>query len=168
MGLDGFSMSNLGLHRNLTTAQLSNDVEATAKMALENQLPDVDGVGKKEKAGKKDPEAAFNPAVPFISDKKKKKDSREETEEDTEEKDNDTESAVDVAVSDTKDSEDSDINEDIEIEEPKYLFKISDDDMIEIYDTKTNKVVKKISAQEAAETLHNFTKLPSVFFNKDI
>ena len=71
MGLDGFSMSNLGLHRNLTTAQLANEVEATAKMALENQLPDVDGIGKKEKAGKKDPEAAFNPTVPFIPDKKK-------------------------------------------------------------------------------------------------
>ena len=34
--------------------------------------------------------------------------------------------------------------------------------------SKVMKVVKKISAQEAAETVHNFTKLPSVFFNKDI
>ena len=49
MGIDGFSMSNLGINRNMSSAQLANEAEATAKQALENQMADVDGVGKKEK-----------------------------------------------------------------------------------------------------------------------
>ena len=159
MGLDGFSMSNLGLHRNLTTAQLANDVEATAKMALENQLPDVDGVGKKEKAGKKDPESAFNPMVPFIADEKENKDS-----DDSEEKNLDESSQIDKSVGDERYED----NTEIEIEEPKYLFKMSNDNMIEIYDAQTNKVIRKISPEEAAATVHNFANLPSVFFNKNV
>ena len=159
MGLDGFSMSNLGLQRNLTTAQLANDVEATAKMALENQLPDVDGVGKKEKAGKKDPESAFNPMVPFIADEKENKDS-----DDSEEKNLDESSQIDKSVGDERYED----NTEIEIEEPKYLFKMSNDNMIEIYDAQTNKVIRKISPEEAAATVHNFANLPSVFFNKNV
>lgn len=158
MGLDGFSMSNLGLHRNLTTAQLANEVEATAKMALENQLPDVDGIGKKEKAGKKDPEAAFNPTVPFIPDKKKN--------DGEEEQQNPQQQSVDI-----KDTgSDTDENTvDIEIEEPRYLFKMNkEDDMIEIYDAKTGKVIRKITPEEAASCVHNFTKLPGLFFNKGV
>ena len=70
MGIDGFSMSNLGLNRNLTSAQLANEAEMTANQALENQIADVDGVGKKEKAGRKDPDAAFNGTIPFIGEPK--------------------------------------------------------------------------------------------------
>ncbi len=168
MGLDGFSMSNLGLHRNLTTAQLANEMEATAKMALENQLPDVDGVGKKEKAGKKDPEAAFNPMVPFIPDKKKKKDEdggEDDNSADEDNKDKSTEN-TDSTINKKVGDEEYDVPE--EVEEPRYLFKMSSDNMIEIYDAKTNNVIKKITPEEAASTVHNFTKIPSMFFNKDI
>ena len=166
MGLDGFSMSNLGLQRNLTTAQLANDVEATAKMALENQLPDVDGVGKKDKAGKKDPEAAFNPMVPFISDKKKKKNSQEQENDDS---DSQQQNEVHIDTTSDEDAETAEAETEVEIEEPRYLFKISkDDEMIEMYDTLTNKIVKKLSAQEAAATVHDFTKLPGIFFNKGV
>ena len=78
MGIDGFSMSNLGMQRNLTSAQLANEVEATAKQALENQIADVDGVGKKEKAGRKDPDAAFNGTIPFIPEEEEKDKENEE------------------------------------------------------------------------------------------
>ena len=156
MGLDGFSMSNLGLHRNLTTAQLANEVDVVAKQALENQLPDVDGVGKKEKAGKKDPEAAFNGMVPFIPDEEK-----DEKEDDTSEQEE--KKSVDKSVGEELTEDD-----DVEIEEPRYLFKMSADDMIEVYDKNTGRVIKKLSPEEAASTVHNFTKMPSIFFNKDV
>ena len=156
MGLDGFSMSNLGLHRNLTTAQLANEVDVVAKQALENQLPDVDGVGKKEKAGKKDPEAAFNGMVPVIPDEEK-----DEKEDDTSEQEE--KKSVDKSV-----GEESIEDVEVEIEEPQYLFKMSADDMIEVYDKNTGRVIKKLSPEEAASTVHNFTKMPSIFFNKDI
>lgn len=156
MGLDGFSMSNLGLHRNLTTAQLANEVDVVAKQALENQLPDVDGVGKKEKAGKKDPEAAFNGMVPFIPD------------EENDEKDEDASEQKEKKSVDKSVGEELTEDDDVEIEEPQYLFKMSADDMIEVYDKNTGRVIKKLSPEEAASTVHNFTKMPSIFFNKDI
>lgn len=156
MGLDGFSMSNLGLHRNLTTAQLANEVDVVAKQALENQLPDVDGVGKKEKAGKKDPEAAFNGMVPFIPD------------EENDEKDEDASEQKEKKSVDKSVGEELTEDDDVEIEGPQYLFKMSADDMIEVYDKNTGRVIKKLSPEEAASTVHNFTKMPSIFFNKDI
>lgn len=158
MGLDGFSMSNLGLHRNLTTAQLANEVDAVAKQTLESQIKDVDGIGKKEKAGKKDPEAAFNGMVPFIPDEDKEDASDENANQQN------TETFIDKSVGD----DNSELEEETEIEEPQFLFKMSSDNMIEIYDKKTGQVIKKITPEEAATTVHNFTKLPSIFFNRNI
>lgn len=152
MGLDGLSMSNLGLHRNLTSAQLANEADATARQALENQLPDVDGVGKKEKAGKKDPDAAFAGMVPFIADEK---DPQESDEELSEEEPNEQ---SEPPLSDTEDDE----------EEPRYLFKMGADNFIEVFDTKTKAVVKKLSPEEAANSVHNFSKMPSLFFDKEV
>lgn len=152
MGLDGLSMSNLGLHRNLTSAQLANEADATARQALENQLPDVDGVGKKEKAGKKDPDAAFAGMVPFIADEKHAEESDEEL---SEEEPNEQ---SEPPLSDTE----------VDEEEPRYLFKMGADNFIEVYDTKTKAVVKKLSPEEAANSVHNFSKMPGLFFDKEV
>ena len=65
-------------------------------------------------------------------------------------------------------AEEETVTEEIEIEEPRYLFKMSEDNMIEIYDNQTGKVVRKITPEEAAATVHNFSKLPSIFFNRDV
>lgn len=156
MGLDGLSMSNLGLHRNLTTAQLANDSEAVANQALENQMPDADGVGKKEKAGKKDPDAAFAGFVPFISDEEKKQEQENQQEQTSQ--DEQYGNATDVSTAAEYSDE----------EEPRYQFKLSSDNMIEVYDTKTNAVIKKLSAQEAANSVHSFAKMPSLFFDKEV
>lgn len=153
MGLDGLSMSNLGLHRNLTSAQLANEADATARQALENQLPDVDGVGKKEKAGKKDPDAAFAGMVPFIADEK---DSQENEEEQSEEANAEP---TEIPLVDGTDDDS---------EEPRYLFKMGADNLIEVFDTKTKTIVKKLSPEEAANSVHNFTKMPGLFIDKEV
>ena len=38
MGIDGFSLSNLGLNKNLTSAQLANEAESLARQSSENQI----------------------------------------------------------------------------------------------------------------------------------
>lgn len=153
MGIDGFSMSNLGLNRNMTSAQLANEVEATAKQALDNQLADVDGIGKKEKAGRKDPDAAFNGTIPFIGEPKEQEENEEETPEQTAEQ----------IVQNTETPDDED-----EEEKALYQFRFNEDGLIEIIHTEKNIVVKTISPDEAVNTIKGLTKIPSVFINKQI
>jgi len=148
MGIDGFSMSNLGLNRNLTSAQLAHEVDIVANQALENQISDVDGVGKKEKAGKKDPDAAFNGTVPFIADEK-------EQESDNLEEQESVEQNLD------------DVDED-DCEGSQYSFKLNDEGMIEVWNSETNELLKIISPESAANAMINVSKMPGVFVNKTI
>lgn len=155
MGLDGFSLSNLGLNRNLTSAQMANEADATARQSLENQIADVDGIGKKEKVGKKDEDAAFNGMVPFIGEPKQE--DEEETEENQEEEQQSNESQEDD-VSDETDDEEAD----------NLHFRINAENKIEIWDNETKQVIKTISPEEAANVIHNFAQAPGIFVNREI
>ena len=152
MGIDGFSMSNLGLNRNLTSAQLANEAEMTANQALENQIADVDGVGKKEKAGRKDPDAAFNGTIPFIGEPKEKDD-----EENPNEQENEPQQEQQVSSNEEDDDEGN-----------QYHFKLNNEGLIEVWDSTTDSVVKTISPEEAANVLHNFAQAPGIFVNREI
>ena len=152
MGIDGFSMSNLGLNRNLTSAQLANEAEMTANQALENQIADVDGVGKKEKAGRKDPDAAFNGTIPFIGEPKEKDD-----EENSNEQEKEPQQKQRVS---SNEEEDDDGNQ--------YHFKLNNEGLIEVWDSTTDSVVKTISPEDASNTLLHISKVPSIFVNKEI
>lgn len=152
MGIDGFSMSNLGLNRNLTSAQLANEVEATAKQALENQMADVDGVGKKEKAGRKDPDAAFNGTIPFVPDENSQ--NKDEQQQEQPQPEN-----IPDAIN-LEDSEDDDAD--------KYHFRVNAANMIEVWDSETKKLIKTVSPQDAINVAMNFSKLPGIFVNKKV
>lgn len=151
MGIDGFSMSNLGLNRNLTSAQLAHEVDATAKQALENQIADVDGVGKKEKAGRKDPDAAFNGMIPFIPD----------DEENNEQKQENPSEETPVIETLAEKSED-------ESEGSQYHFKLNEEGLIEIWNSESNEIVKTISPENAANVMMGLSKLPGILVNKEV
>ena len=158
MGIDGFSMSNLGMQRNLTSAQLAHEVDVTAKQALENQIADVDGVGKKEKAGRKDPDAAFNGTIPFIPDEEDNDEGKDESEQDKEQ-----------TSSDEETQDESDINENEDDDEGgQYHFKLNDSGMIEVWSTETNTMIKEISPEDAAKTFINLSQAPGLFVNRKI
>lgn len=151
MGIDGFSMSNLGLQRNMTSAQLANEAEVTARQSLENQIADVDGVGKREKVGKKDEDAAFNGMVPFIPNDENNNESPNEGGENKNQQ-----PPVDYSA----------LVDDEEVD--KYHFRFNANDMIEIWDTETNQVVKTISPDMARNVIANIEELPGVLVNKKI
>lgn len=150
MGIDGFSMSNLGLNRNLTSAQLAHEVDATAKQALENQMADVDGVGKKEKAGRKDSDAAFNGMIPFIPSDDENREQEDEKEE------NASPNTLVDAV------------EDDDEEGSQYHFKLNDKGLIEVYNVETNEIIKTISPENAANVMMGISKLPGILVDKEI
>ena len=151
MGIDGFSMSNLGLNRNMNSSQLASEAEATARQALENQIADVDGVGKKEKAGRKDPDAAFNGTIPFIGEPKEKED--DESQENDSTKQDSTQSETHVFDEDDEGSQ--------------YHFKMNEEGMIEVWDSDTNSIVKTISPEDASNTLLHISKVPGIVVNKE-
>src|SRR5574344_1995728 len=143
-------MSNLGMHRNLTSAQLANEVDATAKQALDDQMADVDGIGKKQKAGKKDEDAAFNGAVPFIPEEKEDKEKSQD--------DNSTQDESQEEVDEAEEDEEADL---------PYTFRCNQSDMIEIVDT-DGKILRTISPEDAANVSLKVSKMPGVFINKKV
>ena len=160
MGLDGFSIANLGLNKNLTSAQLANEAEATARQSLENQIADVDGVGKREKVGKKDEDAAFNGFVPFIGEPKEKDENEDGDDESTEE----TENSSDIETTENENSADEEDDEDAD----KYHFKYNENNMIEVWDSKKKEIIKTISPEDAANVFSSFSKVPGIFVNKKV
>lgn len=150
MGIDGFSMSNLGLNRNMTSAQLANEAESLARQNLENQISDVDGIGKKEKAGKKDEDAAFNGTIPFIPDNK----NEEESEEGQQEEQPDNIQGADI------DDEEEDVS--------KYKFSFGAGDMIEIRDSSTNELIRKIPITQAQKAVGSIDSLPGFLVNREV
>lgn len=155
MGIDGFSLANLGLNKNMSSAQLANEAERTARQSLENQIADADGVGKIEKAGRKDPDAAFNGTIPFIPDDKK------ENEEDSEDKQEESQNSEAQQILDEND-------DDVDEEYSKYHFRFNKDEMIEIYDSEKNEVIKTISPEDASKALVNLSKIPGLFVNRKV
>lgn len=155
MGLDGFSMSNLGLNRNLTSAQMANEADVIARQSLENQISDVDGIGKKEKVGKKDEDAAFNGTIPFIPNPQN--DEEENEHEESEDSQNDEQ--VDLeSFEDEESEEDAD----------KLHFRLNSENQIEIWDSEKKEILRKISPEEAANVIHNFAQAPGIFVNRQI
>ena len=156
MGIDGFSLANLGLNKNLSSAQLANEAERTARQSLENQIADVDGVGKIEKAGRKDPDAAFNGTIPFIPDDKKGEEQEGTENQQEEPQNNDAQEMLD--------ENDDDVDE----EYSKYHFRFNRDEMIEIYDSEKNEVIKTISPEDASKALLNLSEIPGLFVNRKV
>ncbi len=155
MGIDGFSLSNLGLNRNLSSSQLADEAERTARQSLENQIADADGVGKIEKAGRKDPDAAFNGTIPFIPDDKKENDENNEQEQPDSEEQQSNDTSFET-------------NSDDEEEYSKYHFRFNKENMIEIYDSEKKEVIKTISPEDASKALLNLSKMPGLFVNKKV
>ena len=134
----------------MTSAQLANEAESLARQTLENQISDMDGMGKREKAGKKDDEAAYNGSIPFIPDEEKKEDTEQEQPEEQSE-------TQDVGIADD-DEEDA----------SKYKFVLGEGDMIEIRNSLTDELIRKISVEQAQKAVGTIDKLPGFLVNREV
>ncbi len=152
MGIDGFSMSNLGLNRNMTSAQNAHEADFLARQNLENQISDMDGIGKREKAGKKDEDAAFNGMMAFVKP--------ENQEENAEEQPNEEENI--------SSHENPLYDDDEDYYEEKYHFIYNENGMIEIWEVETNKLLKTISPENAQGVVEQIHCLPSMLVNKKV
>lgn len=147
MGIDGFSMANLGLNRNRSSQQLANEADNVARQGTENDIVDMDGVSRKQKVGKKDEDAAFNGHMVLIKDEEQPPQEQEEEKE----------------KNSKKKPQKGKIPED---EISKFNFHFNKEGMIEICEG--DEVISVISPEDAAKALKNLSEFSGAIINKKI
>lgn len=152
MGLDGFSMSNLGLPRELTSAQLANQAEQLAnrrepKIKDIGELAEENGVKRKEDEGNEGG-AQGQLANSFFA-------------EGDEEDENDQNFKKYSSIL---------LEESFEGKDPKdYSVRINPrSGFVELYSKKERRVIETISADDLMEVISKLNSASGVFVNKKI
>ena len=143
MGLDGFSMANLGLHRDLTSAQIASNTEESAKKGTEIKIKDVTNLAERNGIERK--EGDGNAGGGGFSGKKKQQEE--------------------------EDSQESKITEEfLEQHNPKeFSVRINPNtEMIELFNNKTKKIIETISAQDLMMLISKMESASGVLVNRKI
>lgn len=131
---------------------MASEAEVIARRGNENQIKDIDGLSKKQKALKKDKDSGFNGLVylPGFED--------EEEQQDEEKQDK-------PASQDTDSTNDEDINENTF---SNYHFRLNSDHMIEVFNSETLEIIRTISPDDAAKVLLNLSDVPGFIVNESV
>lgn len=148
MGIDGFSLSNLGLNINKTSSALASEADAVARQGNEHQIKDIDGVTKKSKAARKDKDGAFNGGVYTPGEDAQFKEAAEN-------------------AAQNQDVEQPPV-ESQNVDYSKYRFRYNMEQMIEIYDSQTDEIIRIISPDDAARVLMNVPDVPGFIVNEKV
>lgn len=144
MGIDGFSLSNLNLNLNKTSAAMASEADVIALQGNESQIKSIDGTSKKQKAARKDKDSGFGGTVILPGDAEELKTPQK--------KKKLQEKKIDLS--------------DEELE--KYHFRLNKEHMIEIFDSDTDEIIRTITPEDAAIVLMNISEVPGIIFNKKI
>lgn len=144
MGVDGYSIANTGININKTSSTLSSEAEILARQGNEVQIKDIDGLSKKAKTARKDREAGFNGMVYLPGQ-----------EEDAEPQEQENQGKK-------KQNHPKKTKEDFS----NYHFRLNKQHLIEIYDSKTNEILRTITPEDAVKVLVNLADVPGFIVNK--
>ncbi len=159
MGLDGFSIANLGLNLNKTSANMAREADRLALDSTDDQIKSMDGITKKQKSQKKDKDSSFN-KMSYIPGFFEDGEGPEEGEgEGYAEAAALIESPV-TSITKTFDIDDEDC--------ANYRFRMNKEMHIEIFDAHTNNILRVINAEDAAKVLMNIAHAPSVIINEEV
>lgn len=145
MGLDGFSIGNLGLNTGMTSAQMGNQAENLAMKELEIKIKDVtelaNGAGVKRKEGDADNNNQFNDGF-----KKKNGDDQ----------DDETPSNID--------------EKDIEDKDPKdFSVRLNNETgMVELYNNKEERILETISPKDLMGLVSKLNTASGILVNRKI
>lgn len=141
MGLDGFSMANLGLHKEFTSAQLANNAEKLAKKGTELSIKNIEGLVNKQKITRKDhdDEDRYEPAYDDEDDD----DSNENNE--TEDEDDKNQGSKRYNVKLNKNSQ-----------------------LIELIDTENNQIIETISPTDLIKLVSKLNSTSGILINRKI
>lgn len=146
MGLDGFSMSNLGLHRDLTSAQMSNQAEVLATKGLEFKIKDV-AEAASQKGVKRKEDDSDGGGASFEDNSKQSKEQH----------------ARDEIQNRLKEQE-------FERQDPKeFSVRINpSNEMIELYNNKNNRIIESISANDLMVLISKMDSASGILVNRKI
>lgn len=150
MGMDGLSIANTGVVKESTSAEYTNKVEQSIQADPTNSSRQVQGVNTNSRRVREREEGEEN------QKKKEQKDEQEEVFEDglTEEE---------------PEIEEAPLIEDIENPNKDFYVKLNaKDDIIELYDSATNRLIETISGNELGELVQKLNMASGIFVNKKV
>lgn len=156
MGMDGLSMANTGMVKESTSAELTSRTEQIVQADPTNDFKQVQTTSTNRRIKEKEEEEETS---------KKKQEEKKENEEEFQDgliEEND------VTEESGEENEEFDINE---LENPNKDFYVklnSKDDIIELYDSSTNRLIETISGSELSELVKKMNMASGIFINKKV
>ena len=153
MGMDGLSFSNTGAIKEKTSAEYTNNVEQSMAMDPTNTAQQVHGLANNQRVKEKEE----------TEENGRKKQQQENKEENNEFQDG-------LVEENHEDEENSDFHvEDFENPDKEFYVKLNiKDDIIELYDSSTDRLIETISGNELGELVHKLNMASGIFVNKKV
>ena len=151
MGMDGLSMANTGALKESTSADLTNRTEQIVQADPTNDSKQVQTLSTNRRVREKEEDE---------ENEKKKQQQQEESKDDIED--------TFVETKEFGSQEEFDI-EDIENPNKEFYVKLNaKDDIIELYDSATDRLIETISGNELQELVRKLNMASGIFVNKKV
>ena len=150
MAMDGLSFSNTGAVKESTSAEMASKTEHAIQTSMANDASQVQNLGANQKVKAKDDEEQGE-------NKGKKQAPQKDIEDEFVESSNGQD-----------DSEDFDV-EDLENPNKDFYVKLNaKDDIIELYDSTTDRLIETISGNELGDLVQKLNMASGIFVNKKV
>lgn len=150
MGMDGISIANTGAVKEATSAEYANKTEQAIQADAQNSSKQVQSLGANQRVRPKEDE----------DENSKNKQNKNDTFEDGL-----------VESSENSEAEIEDLSEIEDVENPNKDFYVklnSKDDIIELYDSATDRLIETISGNELGELVQKLNMASGIFVNKKV
>ena len=161
MGMDGLSIANTGVVKESTSAEYANKTEQAIQSDAINDSRQVQSLGVNQKVRRKDEDEDNSTKQQQQQQKQKQKQNNDDSFQDglVEEQQGNTES----------ENETDDYIEDIENPNKDFYVKLNvKDDIIELYDSATDRLIETISGNELGELVQKLSMASGIFVNKKV
>ncbi len=151
MGMDGLSIANTGVIKESTSAELANKTEQALQSDALNDSQHVQNLGANQRVHRKNDEDEK-------SNKKQQNPAQEEFQD----------GLVEKKLEDNLEEDDTEAEE---IENPNKDFYVKlnvKDDIIELYDSATDRLIETISGNELGELVQKLNMASGIFVNKKV
>ena len=149
MGMDGLSFSNTGAIKEQTSAEYTNNVEQSMAMDPTNTAQQVQGLTNHKRVKEKEENEEY--------EGKKRQNPQPETE------------FQDGLVEEQPEEEPEFHVEDFENPDKEFYVKLNiKDDIIELYDSSSNRLIETISGNELGELVQRLNMASGIFVNKKV
>lgn len=149
MGMDGLSIANTGVVKESTSAEIASKTEQAMQAEQANSNRQVNGLSVNQRVREKDE-----------SDEQNKKQGKNQTQE-----------TFDDGLVEPKELEEDDSSDIEDIENPNKDFYVKlnvKDDIIELYDSTSNRLIETISGNELGELVQKLNMASGIFINKKV